>query len=90
MKTKKAAEKAETKKPKTDKKAAENNATISVEKVNPAFVKKAVASGKVVSGNQRVNFQSNGSNPKLGERTHKISAATAQDFVNKGWGSVVE
>jgi len=89
MKTeKKAAEEA---KPKTEKKAAEKNATISVEKVNPKDpIKPKVMIGKTVSGNQRVNFQSNGSNPKLGEKVHKIAASTAQDFVNKGWGHVVE
>lgn len=88
MKTeKKAAEKAE---PKTEKKAAEKNATISVEKVSPSKAKKSVSSGKVVSGSERVNFQSNGSNPKLGERIHRIAGSVAQDFVNKGWGHVVE
>lgn len=89
MKTeKKAAEEA---KPKTEKKATEKNATISVEKVNPKDpIKSKVVIGKTVSGNQRVNFQSNGSNPKLGEKVHKIAASTAQDFVNKGWGHVVE
>ena len=71
--------------------AVENTATISVEKVNPKDpIKPKVVIGKAVSGNQRVNFQSNGSNPKLGEKVHKIAGSVAQDFVNKGWGHVVE
>lgn len=88
MKTKKkAVEKA---KPNTEE-AVENTATISVEKVNPKDpIKSKVVIGKAVSGNQRVNFQPNGVNPKLGDKIHKIAGSVAQDFVNKGWGHVVE
>lgn len=63
-----------------------------VEVVKPSpkvEVKENVVKDKVTT-TKRVKFQPNGNNPKLGYEVKFCAGVTAQMFVDKGWGNIIE
>lgn len=81
-----------TKKPVAKKPETENTkAVVTVETIDvKPFIKEEYKPMPRVSGKHRVKFLPNGSNPKLGMELKFPSADVAQDFVDRGWGKVVE